>query len=80
MPSVQRASEPRPGDVLLRGDIRSGFDILDAHTLKPIGERVETVETAIAVARQHGAPAISRQTVDVRGRPLSDAVLVATDH
>lgn len=63
--------KPRFGDVLIRGDVTSGYEIVDAVTFKPLGTHASTLEAALVVARMQGGR-IWQQTVDQRGRPLSD--------
>jgi hypothetical protein len=64
---------PQPGDVVLRGDPKSGVEIVDAVTRQRIAGRFRTLEAAVATARFYGAAAIWQQTVDNRGRALGEA-------
>jgi hypothetical protein len=65
-------TEPQVGDVLLRGDTRQGFQIVDAISHEILAASIPTLEAAIETARRHGASAIWQQSLDNRGRPLGD--------
>lgn len=62
-----------PGDVLIRGEVDGGFEVVDAVTLKRISDHLSAFDAALAVARRAGGR-IWQQAVDNRGRPLSDPV------
>lgn len=68
--------KPKPGDVLIRGDVNGGYEVVDALTLKRLSEtHVSTLDDALRLARlQRGR--IWQQAVDHRGRPLSDPTLL----
>ena len=65
---------PRAGDVLLRGDGKAGFELVEAKTHEPIQTNIPTLEAAIEIARAHGAGTIWQQSFDNRGRALGDPV------
>ena len=68
--------KPRFGDVLIRGDIDGGYEVVDALSHQRLVEtHSATLAEALVVARLRGGR-IWQQAVDRRGRPLSDAVLV----
>ena len=64
--------EPQLGDVLLRGDIVNGFQIVDVVSRRVLGGMIPTIEAAVEAARRRGAPAIWQQPVDNRGRLLGE--------
>ena len=64
--------KPRFGDVLIRGDVDEGYEVVDAMTFKPLSKaHASTFDAALAVARMQGGR-IWQQAVGHRGRPLSD--------
>ncbi len=67
--------KPQFGDVLIRGDVFSGYEILDAISLAPLSNVVNTtLDAALVVARLRGGR-IWRQDVDRGGRPLGVPML-----
>lgn len=68
--------KPKFGDVLIRGDVNGGYEVVDALTLRRLSEvHASTLDMALMVARLQGGR-IWQQAVDHRGRPLSDPVLL----
>jgi hypothetical protein len=66
------AMTPKFGDVLIRGDINGGYEVVDALTFKRLSEtHASTVDAALVIARMQGGR-IWQQAVDHRGRPLSE--------
>jgi hypothetical protein len=65
-------TEPQAGDVLLRGDVTYGFQLVDAMTHQVLAGPITTLEAVVELARGLGARAIWQQSVDNRGRPLGD--------
>ena len=64
--------KPKFGDVLIRGDVNGGYEVVDALTFKQLSEaHANTLDAALVVARMLGGR-IWQQTVDHRGRPLTD--------
>ena len=62
---------PKYGDVLIRGDLSGGFEIVDALTLQPLSQQhCSTLAQAIVIARMKGGR-IWQQQIDHRGRPLA---------
>jgi hypothetical protein len=61
--------DPRPGDVLLRGSLESGFIVQDALSRKPFGT-VGSFADAIQLAQERGASCIWQQHLDDRGRSI----------
>lgn len=66
---VARAVSPRLGDVIVRANGGTSFDVVDAATLKPLSDRFVTLDAALAVARLQGQT-IWRQTFDRDGRAI----------
>ena len=63
---------PKFGDVLIRGDVSGGYEVVDALTLTRLSKsHASSLDDAIVLARLQGGR-IWQQTVDHRGRPLSD--------
>jgi hypothetical protein len=67
-------SMPKIGDVLLRGDGTTGFELVRAGSLERIQAGIPSLEAAIEIARIQGAGAIWQQSFDNRGRALGDPV------
>jgi hypothetical protein len=66
--------KPRFGDVLIRGDVNGGYEVVDALTLQRVSNsHCPSLDAALVVARLRGGR-IWQQTVDRRGRPLSAPV------
>ena len=63
---------PRAGDILVRGSFDSGFELLDAATLRHVGDGRHSISEAIIFARQQGAEAIWQLNTDERGRPVGE--------
>jgi len=59
-------SEPKHGDVILRGSPRHGFSILDAATQRQLVGATH-LSRAIQLARAYGALAIWKELLDDRG-------------
>jgi hypothetical protein len=65
---------PKFGDVLIRGDLNGGYEVVDAVTLQPLSSgHCATLDAALTVARLRGGR-IWQQAVDHRGRPLGDPI------
>ena len=63
---------PKFGDVLIRGDVSGGYEVVDAVTLQLLSEvHASTLPEALVIARLRGGR-IWQQAVDRRGRALSD--------
>jgi hypothetical protein len=65
---------PAVNDLILRGNPTLGYELVDAVSCQPIGERVPTVGAALAVAHERGASRVWQQNLDNRGRPLGDLI------
>ena len=64
--------KPKFGDVLIRGEVNGGYEVVDALTLRRLSEtHAHTLDDALMLARMQGGR-IWQQAVDHRGRPLSD--------
>src|SRR5262245_17239089 len=64
---------PNPGDLLLRGSVTDGYELIDAGTRERIASGLSTLEEVVAVARQHGGE-IWQQQADRRGRPMGKPI------
>jgi hypothetical protein len=64
---------PKFGDVLIRGEVGGGFEIVDAVTRDRLSGHVPSLQQAIVIARLKGGR-IWQQAVDARGRALGDPV------
>jgi hypothetical protein len=68
--------KPQFGDVLIRGDVFNGYEVVDAVSLAPLSTVVNaTLDAALVVARLRGGR-IWRQDVDRSGRPLGVPMLL----
>ena len=68
--------KPQFGDVLIRGDVFSGYEVLDAVSLAPLSNVVNaTWDAALIAARLRGGR-IWRQDVDRSGRALGLPMLL----
>ena len=65
-------AEPQAGDVLLRGNVVHGFQLVDAVSRRILAGPMTTLDAAVALAREMGSRAIWQQLVDNRGRPLGE--------
>ena len=63
---------PTAGDVILRGSMEDGFELIDAMSERSLVRRLGSIAEAVEVARERGAPQIWQQIVDKRGRPMGD--------
>ena len=63
-----------PGDVILRASIDGAFTVIDATSLVRVTGPLP-LKTALAYARDHGAPHIFQQSVDKRGRLMGSGAL-----
>jgi hypothetical protein len=62
---------PKPGDVLLRGSLDSGFYLVDPVCDEVLARNLPTIAAAVEVARTRRAE-VWQQHVDFRGRPMGD--------
>ena len=62
---------PRLGDVVLRGSLSTGFEIVDAITNQHIAGPMQ-LSRAIQAAKAYGAITLWQQHVDDRGRPIGE--------
>lgn len=63
---------PKFGDVLIRGNVSGGYEVVDAVMFKRLSEvHASTLYEALVIARLQGGR-IWQQVVDQRGRPLGD--------
>ena len=60
-----------PGDVILQASIDGAFMVIDATSLVRVPGPLP-LQTALAYARDHGAPYIFQQALDTRGRLIGD--------
>ena len=75
MVTMPRAIRPRPGDLLLRGNVSNGFVVVDALTREPISRFGLTLQEALAVAQTQASATLWQQLIDDRGRPLGEPFL-----
>ena len=68
---------PKFGDVLIRGEVGGGFEIVDALKFTRLSGHLPTLQEAMTTARLKGGR-IWQQTVDARGRALGDPVPLET--
>jgi hypothetical protein len=71
---VAKRQLPRFGDVLLRGDGHTGFELVSAITHNPIQQNIGSLADVLNVARLRGAGIVWQQSFDNRGRALGDPV------
>jgi hypothetical protein len=66
------ATQPVPGDLILRGSFGTGFELVDAvtHTVKV--SNLPTVESALKAAMRLQPNCVWQQNVDERGRPIGE--------
>jgi hypothetical protein len=70
-------SNPQLGDLVIRGTTNDGFEVVEAITSKRIAGPFQTLAVALASARTSvDGGAIWQQSVDHRGRPLGDPLLL----
>ena len=65
-------AEPQAGDVLLRGNVAHGFQLVDAVSHRMLAGPITTLDAAVALAREMGGRAMWQQLIDNRGRPLGE--------
>ena len=63
---------PVAGDVILRGSIEDGFELVDAVSERSLVRNLLSIAAAVEAARVRGAPQIWQQIVDRRGRPMGE--------
>ena len=66
--------KPKFGDVLIREHMDGGYEVVDALTFAHLSGHISTLNDALTIARLKGGR-IWQQTVDRRGRPISEPAL-----
>ena len=69
-------SEPRPGDLILRGSLSEGFLLLDATSRDCLAGPLLLME-ALTAAKARGASVVWQEIVDERGRPVGPPARLA---
>ena len=70
-PTIPGMFTAAPGDVILRASIDGAFMVIDATSFARVTGPLP-LQSALAYARDHGAPHIFQQAVDKRGRLMGD--------
>ena len=69
--------QPQTGDIILRANTASGFELVDAVTHHRIAGPWPDLQPALDAATSSGARAIWHQNVDHRGRVLGEPFQLA---